>query len=205
MKKKGFTLIELLVTIVLFSLLLATALYSFRFISINIRNINNTNPKRAIYYNLLRSTFNSIYYYIDSDSDEIDIDKRLYLYFYGEPTRCRFISKSSIFHNQLVIAELSYKDNELWYKESKIFDKKIDYKNLDGIEMKKKILILSNVKKLKFKYIFNNKESNSLEKEIPQLVTIDFKSNLKDYSYLFSIKSKDIDRLKRLRFERKEF
>jgi len=204
LKKKGFTLIELLVTIVLFSLLLATALYSFRFISINIRNINNTNPKKAINYDLLRGAFNSLYYYIDSNSNDMDIDKRLYLYFYGEPHRCRFITKSSIFYNQIVIAEISYKNKELWYKESKIFDKKIDYKQLNKIKMDKKFLVLKNIEELKFRYTFNSNNHDSLEKRIPRLVAIEFKFNLKDYSYLFYIKSEDIDKLKRLKFERKE-
>ena len=204
MKKNGFTLIELLVTIVLFSLLLATALYSFRFISINIRNINNTNPEKAINYHLLRGAFNSLYYYIDSNSDEMDIDKRLYFYFYGDSSRCRFITKSSIFYNQIVIAELSYKDKELWYKESKIFDKKINYKHLDKIKMDKKFLVLKNIEELKFRYTFESNERNRLEKKIPKLVDIEFKSNLKNYSYLFYIKSENINKLKRLKFERKE-
>jgi hypothetical protein len=152
----------------------------------------------------LRGSFNSLYSYIDNDSDKINIDKRLYLYFHGKSDSCRFITKSSIFHNQIVIAELYYKNNELWYKESKVFDKKVDYQNLDGIVMNKKFLILSNVKDLKFKYIFNNQKYDKLEKEIPKLIGINFKYNLKDYSYLFSIKSKNIENLKRLKFERKE-
>jgi len=204
LKKKGFTLIELLVTIVLFSLLLATALYSFRFVSLNIRKINNTNPIKAIKYDLLRGVFNSIYYYIDTTQEEIDFDKKFYLYFYGESKKCRFISKSSIFHNQIVISELVYKDEELWYKESKIFDKNIDYRDLNSIKMNQKFIILRNVKKLKFKYLFNTIESDKLEKEIPQLISINFESNSKEYSYLFSIKSNNIDDLKRLKFERKE-
>ena len=204
MIKKGFTLIELLVTIVLFSLMLATALYSFRFISINIRNVNNTNPKRAINYDLLRATFNSIYYYIDSNSQEIDIDKRLYFYFHGESNSCRFISKSAIFYNEIVIAELSFKDKKLWYKESKIFDKKLDYKKLDKIKMDKEFLVLDNIEKFNFKYTFNNGNVDKIVKKIPKLITFNFKSNSKNYSYIFSVKSNNRERLERLKFERKE-
>jgi prepilin-type N-terminal cleavage/methylation domain-containing protein len=204
MKKKGFTLIELLVTIVLFSLLLATALYSFRFISINIRTINNTNPTRAINYNLLRGVFSSLYYYIDSNSEELNIDKRLYFYFHGDSNRCRFITKSSIFHDELVIAELFYKDKELWYKESQIFDKKLNYKQLDRINMNKKKLLLKNIDNLKFKYILGNNNFELLDKKIPKLIIITFKLKLKQYSYMFYIKSKNIERLRHLKFERKE-
>lgn len=204
MKKKGFTLIELLVTIVLFSLLLATALYSFQFISINIRNINNTNPKQAVNYNLLRGAFNSVYYYIDTNTQEMSIDKRLYFYFHGKSNQCRFITTSSVFYNQLVIVEIFYKDKELWYTESRIFDEDIDYKQLDKIKMDKRFLVLNNIEELKFNYTFNAKESNDIKKNIPEFIRIDFKSNFKKYSYLFLIKSNNRERLERLKFERKE-
>ena len=204
MTKKGFTLIELLVTIVLFSLLLATALYSFRFVSLNIRKINNTNPTKAIKYDLLRGVFNSIYYYIDNDSNEINFDKRFYLYFDGEPNKCRFITKSSIFHNQIVISELSYKNEKLWYKESEIFDKTKDYRDLSSIKMDKKFLILDNITKLNFTYTVNNIHHDRVKKEIPKLITLNFTSNSKEHSYFFTVKSNNIEEIKRLKFSRKE-
>ncbi|HIP11353.1 MAG TPA: type II secretion system protein [Arcobacter sp.] len=205
MKRRGFTLIELLVTIVLFSLLLGTALYSFRFISINIRNINNTNPQKAINYDLLRGVFNSIYCYIDSDSEELDIDKKFYFYFYGEANKCRFITKSSLFYKEIALGQLRYENDELWYEESKIFDKSIDYRSLDTIKMEKKVLILKGIKEMKFIYKFNNQSSSELRKKIPQLVSITFKDKLKEYEYSFCVKSNKVEELERLKFNRKEF
>jgi len=205
MKRKGFTLIELLVTIVLFSLLLGTALYSFRFISINMRNINNTNPQKAINYDLLRGVFNSIYYYIDSNSKEMDIDKKFYLYFYGEANKCRFITKSALFYKEIALGQLRYENEELWYEESKIFDKSLDYRSLDTIKMEKKVLILRGIKKMQFIYKFDTHSSSEIRKKIPQLVSINFKDKRKEYHYSFSIKSNNLEKLKRLKFDRQEF
>lgn len=205
MRKKAFTLIELLVTIVLFSLLLGTALYSFRFISINMRNINNTNPQKAIHYDLLRGLFNSIYYYIDTNVEEVEIDKKFYLYFYGESKKCRFITKNPLFSREIALVELSYKDDNLWYKESPIFDKSKDYRHLERMEMEKKIPILKDIKELKFIYQFHNHNFSEIIKEIPQLVTIKFKHKSKEYQYHFAIKSLNLKDLIRLRFDRKEF
>lgn len=203
--KRAFTLIELLITIVLFSLLLATSLYSFRFISINIRNINNTNPQKAINYDLLRGVFNSIYYYIDNNEKEIDIEKKFYFYFYGERDSCKFITKSPLFSKEISLVKLQYKDNRLLYGESTIFNKNKDYRKLDILRLEKEIVILKNIDNLKFSYKINNKNTKELINEIPELVNIEFKLNSKEYNYSFSIKSKSLNKLKILKFNRKEF
>ena len=101
--KKAFTLVELLVTIILFSLLLVVALYSFRFASLDIKNVNNTNPKEAIYYNKLRDAISSIYPYVDVDSKEENKYKAVHYFFKGEKTECFFITSSGFFFNELVI------------------------------------------------------------------------------------------------------
>jgi len=206
MKRSGFTLIELLVTIVLFSLLLVTALYSFRFISINIKNINNTNPQRAMNFDILRKAFNSIYYYINDDPTKVNIDEKLFYYFKGEETLCRFITKSSVFFNRsIVLAQIRYKENKLWYEESIIFDKNIDYRNLDNIEMKKNFLLIKDIEDFHILYNFNGQNSSQLKNKIPQLVSIKFKNKKKEYNYFFYIKSNSIKRLEVIKAEHREY
>ena len=185
----AFTLIELLVTIVLFSLLLATALYSFKFISINIKNINNTNPQRAMNFNFLRDVFSSTYYYIDTDEKANKGNVRFYHYFKGRKESCRFISNASVFYDELVIVQLTLVDGVLLYEEGKIFSKKIDYKKIDKIKLTQKIKILKNIDKLNFSYISNGKRSLEISKNIPDSLEINFEKNGKKYRYLFSIKS----------------
>jgi prepilin-type N-terminal cleavage/methylation domain-containing protein len=205
MKKKGFTLIELLVTIVLFSLLLVTALYSFRFISINIKNINNTNPQNAMNFDILRKAFNSTYYYIDNNPNKMNIDEKLFYYFKGEKTKCRFISKSSIFFAEsTVIAQIRYKEKKLWYEESIIFDKSIDYKDLDNIKTDKRLLLMKNIDDFQILYDFNGQNYHELKNKIPQLVSIKFKNGKNEYKYLFHIKSNSTRRLEVIKAEHRE-
>ena len=198
MKRKAFTLIELLVSIILFSLLLGTALYSFRFISINMKNINNTNPKRAIYYDLLRNTINSIYFYVEMDEREQDINKKFYHYFQGKKNECFFISSSAFYSRKLSMVHIFYKENALWYEEGEIFGKGIDYMNLKNISLDKKVLIIDDVKSVSFSYFFNKKEHQELFRNIPSLLTIKIEEKFKTRVYTFLIESDNYKHLQQV-------
>ena len=205
MKKNGFTLIELLVTIILFSLLLATSLYSFRFLSINIRNINNTNPTKVINYALLRGAISSVYAYVQSSNIIKSVDESFYYYFVGESNKCRFITISPIFFDEIAIGEIHLVDNKLIYREGKIFDKEIDYSNLDTIILNKGFTIIDNISDIKILYYLNNKEYLNINKDIPNLIKIKFKQRKKEREYLFHIKSYNRDQLDMIKTQFKEF
>ena len=193
----AFTLIELLVTIVLFSLLLVVALYSFRYVSLNIRNINNTNPQTAMTFNLLKDVFSSVYPYIDTDTSKRVGRERYYHYFEGKEKSCRFVSSSSLFYDELIVVHLFLEDEKLYYAEGNIFSKEIDYKNLDAIKLKQKIKVLDNVEMISFSYKLNDKSYKHISRVIPEGIRINFEKRSKKYSYIFSVKSKQNVRLER--------
>ena len=203
MKKTAFTLIELLVTIVLFSLLLATSLYSFRFVSINIRNINNSNPQDAINYALLRNSIGSIYAYVQR-KDSV-IDKNFYYYFQGENNKCRFTTLSPLFFSGIAMGELSVVDNKLLYKEGEIFDKDVDYSKLDTIRLPKEIVVVDNISDIKIVYYLDSKKYLHIEHKIPNLIKIKFVKYGEDKEYLFSIKSDNKEQLIMVQEQYKEF
>jgi len=199
--RQAFTLIELLVTIVLFSLLLVVALYSFRYVSLNIRNINNTNPQRAMTFNFLKDVFSSAYPYIDTDVSKRVGRERYYYYFEGKEKSCRFVTSASLFYDELVIVNLFVKDDKLYYTEGKIFAKDIDYKNLDSIALTQKIKVLDNIEMLSFSYKLNGKSYNHISKKIPEGISMNFKQKAKSYSYIFSVKLKENVRLENLIYD----
>lgn len=203
MKKTAFTLIELLVTIVLFSLLLATSLYSFRFVSINIKNINNSNPKKAINYTLLRGAISSIYPYVEIDTTINN--NNFYCYFKGDSLKFRFITLSPIFYKTIAIAEVSFIDNKLIYREGKIFDKEVDYSKLDSIHLTKKIVISDNVSDVKFLYYIEGKKELTTKEKIPNLITIKFIHYRKEREYVFTINSNATGRLNMIKTQYKDF
>lgn len=196
--KKGFTLIELLVTIVLFSLLLATALYSFRFISINIRNINNTNPQEAMNFNLLKDVFSATYAYIDTDKNKFVGRERYSYYFYGKKNSCRFISNSSLFYNEMVVVQLTFQKKKLIYEEGRIFDKNINYQMLNKIKLTHKITLLKNIETLNFKYYKKGKNLSAIDKKIPESIELNFTRKLQKYTYFFVPKSNNATLLETL-------
>ena len=193
--KQAFTLIELLVTIVLFSLLLVVALYSFKYVSLNMRKLNNTNPQTAMTFNFLKDVFSSTYPYIDTDITKKIGRERYYNYFEGKKDSCRFVSSASLFYDELIIVNLFVEDKKLYYSEGKFFAKDIDYKNLDAIKLTKKIKVLENIEMLSFSYKLNDKRYKHISKKIPNVIHMTFKQKSKTYSYIFSIQSKQNIRL----------
>jgi len=195
MRKSAFTLVELLITIILFSMLLATTLYSFRFMSINIRNINNTNPQKAINYDLLRGAIGSIYYYVEVNEKESNLYKRFYHYFKGTPTECYFITASPIFYRDISLGHIKYEKSKLWYEEGKIFDKSVDYMKLDSIPLTKKMLISDNLESASFAYLSSGKYQKNIQNKIPLLIAIKTIRKSKKRVNMFRIKADNMKHL----------
>ena len=190
MNRKAFTLIELLVTIVLFSLLLMTALYSFRFVSINIRHINNTNPQKAINFDLLRNVISSMYYYVATDENQKNINKKFYYFFNGNDKECFFITMSPLFSQNLSMVHIYYKDSKLWYEEGKLFKRGVDYLNLSNIPLNKGFILFDDIKNIKISYITNGKREDKLLRKIPNMVEMTiYKQQTLQEKYFFTVKS----------------
>ncbi len=203
--KKAFTLVELLVTIVLFSLLLVVALYSFRFASLDIKNVNNTNPKEAMYYHKLRDSISSIYPYVDVDPKEQNRYMAVHYFFKGEKEECFFITSSGFFFQELVMSHLYYKDKRLWYEEGIIFDKSIDYKNFETIPLTHRVMLLDNIDKLFLSYLSVNKIVKELHNVLPSLITIETFKGEEKKVYSFALQSDNTLKLGLIQEERAGF
>lgn len=203
--KKAFTLVELLVTIVLFSLLLVVALYSFRFASLDIKNVNNTNPKEAIYYHKLRDAISSIYPYVDVDPKEKNRYMAVHYFFNGREKECFFITSSGFFFKELVMSHLYYKDKRLWYEEGIIFNKSINYKKLETIPFTHRVMLLDNIDKLSLSYLSVNKIVKELKNTLPSLITIETVKGEEKKKYLFALQADNTLKLGQIQEERAGF
>jgi hypothetical protein len=168
------------------------------------RNINNTNPKRAVYYDLLRKTINSIYFYVEIDEKEDNNDKKFYHYFQGKKNECSFISSSSFYSKRLSKIHIVYKDNKLWYEEGEIFGKNLDYLDLNHIPLDKRVLIMDNLKNVSFSYLSGKKEFQELFKKIPSLINITIQDQVKTRIYTFITKSDNNKHLEKIIADNKE-
>lgn len=197
MRRSAFTLIELLVTIVLFTLLLATALYSFRFASLDIRNINNTNPQKAIYYDKLRDAISSLYPYVDYNPKEPNIYIAYSHFFEGTAKECYFVSSSGFFYEGLVLSHFFYEEGALWYEEGKVFTPTTDYSNLKSIPFQKKVLIEDAISEFFFLYVSSQGATKELSREIPTFLQLVFEKKSKQKVYSFDIHSNQNSNLAR--------
>lgn len=202
-RRSAFTLIELLITIVLFSLLVATSLYSFRFISINVRDINNHNPKSAINYALLRGAIGSIYPYFKKD--KVIDNHQFFPYFKGDKIGFRFVTNSPLLHKNVSLGELYFKEHKIIYREEEIFKKGMDYGNLNKIKLPRKITIAENISDIKFFYYRNGESRFDIQNEIPNLIKVKFKKFEEEREYIFSVKSNNIGQRNMVEAQYKEF
>jgi hypothetical protein len=162
---------------------------------LDIKNVNNTNPKEAIYYNKLRDAISSIYPYIDIDTKEENKYKAVHYFFKGQKKECFFTTSSGFFFQELVISHLYYEDKRLWYEEGIIFDKNIDYKKLETIPLTHKIIIANDLDKLSFSYLSLNQIVSKLKNKFPTLITIEMFKGEDKRIYSFSLSSRNTLRL----------
>jgi len=138
----------------------------------DIRSINNTNPKKAMYYSMLRSTIASIYPYVDVDQEEAEEAKAVHYFFKGTKEECYFVSARGIFFQNIILGHLYFKEQELIYEENKIFGKDINYKKLDHILFKNRIVIVKNFEEIGFSYLYSNQVHQEFIDKIPSVIAI---------------------------------
>ena len=178
--KTAFTLVEVLITILLLSLLMTTAMFSFRFLIKNLNTLQLSLPKKAMDYEYLDKSIQGLYFYIIENKK---FEKKEKTYFFKHDTSSfTYITTSPIYNKSISIATIKYKENALFYSESKLFTQNKNYllpKNKPYDFQKKFYKDISNVE---INYIFQKKTN------IPKLIQISFlDKNQKKQTWIFSI------------------
>jgi prepilin-type N-terminal cleavage/methylation domain-containing protein len=121
-KRAAFSLIEMLVAIVLLTLLLGVALFSFRHLLITFKQIQKSGIHETLTYNSIRSTLESVQHYVVDDYNRLNQPaKNLHFYFQGESQRVRFITTDPNFSDTVSLAQLECRDSKLIYSEEKLY------------------------------------------------------------------------------------
>jgi len=155
--KKSFTLIEILVAIFLLSLLLATAMFSFRLFIKSSDSVSVNIPKKAIAYEWIDKSISGMYPYVLQENNN-------YKYFiHYNKKKLTYVSSIPLYYTDLVLVQLECKDNKLIYKESPIYNKFQNYKNPKIIENNStKMVLLDNLEKCQI----NCKKNKNFLKEV---------------------------------------
>lgn len=183
--KTAFTLIEMLIAVILISLLIGLAIFSFKHQLLIIQKIQKVGINKILAYNELRSSLQSMKYYVVDDYDILNYPmKNLHLYFSGTQTEVNYITTNPLFSNDIAVVKLFCDSNQLKYQEEPLYGN-INFLKPAVLENSKQISIYRELEKCEFEYFYGEKKFESLENKIPTTVVLNIKSqNIHDALYI---------------------
>ncbi len=191
--KKAFTLVEMLVAIVLITLLIGVAIFSFRMQLLTIHKTKTEAINGVLKYNQIKSVLESIKYYVVQEYDMLHHPiRKLNYFFQGSEKQARFITNNPIYSDTVSLVQFTCKNNKLIYKEEPLYG----YMNYlqPSFSPKKfhQLNIYNNLEKCEFYYV-NDKGAlvRQLSNKIPKEIYLKINKNKKDISVYSKVQEDD--------------
>ena len=188
-KKGAFSLVEMLVAVLLISLLIGVAIFSFKHQLIVIQKTQKIGLNRVLTYNQIRSSIQAIKYYVVDDYDNLNKPmKNLHVYFNGNEKEVNYITENPLFSDEIAVVKLKCLDTELIYQEEPLYGN-IDFLRPEIIEDSRETILYDNLQKCEFNYFVKEYEMTSVVDEIPTLIAVNVVSKDIENSIYVNIKS----------------
>ena len=188
--KKAFTLVELLIAVVLLTLLIGTALFSYRQVLLNITKAEKSSFNEVLKIHQIRTSIESMQHYVVDDYNQLNQPmKKLHIFFRGDQDSFQYISLNPTFSSIPSLSAFECKDNKLVYKEEMLYNR-IDVNRPEFLEDSKEIIYWDDIDACKFEYFFNTEVLDKIRNRLPTAVKIYFiDSNEKEQVFFTTIKS----------------
>ena len=191
--KKAFTLVEMLVAIILITLLIGVAIFSFRMQLLTIVKVKTDSIESVLKYNQIKSALESIKYYVVQEYDMLHrpIEKFDY-FFHGDEQSMLFITNNPIYFDHISLVELSCVKNKLLYKEELLYGK-MDYLQPNFTKNGYKTFTLFNkLEECEFYYVDDKgKLVRKLTAKIPAEIYLKLQKNKQDISIYSKVQEDD--------------
>ena len=188
--KKAFTLVELLVAVVLLTLLIGTALFSYRQVLLNIKKAQSSTFKEVLKVHQIQTSIESMQHYVVDEYNQFNQPmKKLHSFFIGDEKSFQYITLNPTLSQIPSLSSFECKENMLMYKEEPLY-KRIDVNRPTFLEDTPYVIYWKGIESCKFEYISHKKTVKHLKDSLPTAVKIAFKaSNEKEHIYFTTIKS----------------
>lgn len=174
-RRYAFTLVEMLVALILISLLIGVALFTFKSQLMMIQKTKTSGIDSVLSYNQLRSSVQSMKYYVVDDYDVFGRDmKHFHFYFDGSKEQMTYITGNPLFSKDIAVAKLMCANKKLIYKEEPLYGK-INFLKPQVLKDSPQITLFKKLSACEFSYNLAQKTS-ALNKNIPTSIFIDIKS-----------------------------
>lgn len=176
---------EMLIAVVLISLLIGVAMFSFKHLLITMKKTDFTGINKVLKFNQLRTSIQSIKYYVVDDYDILNNPmKNLHHYFDGTKLQLNYITKSPLFSKDIAVVKLSCLEEALIYQEEPLYGK-IDFLRPLVLEDSKRITIYRDLEICEFEYFIKDKKFETITNQVPTAINI----NIKNYKQKIDIYS----------------
>ena len=188
--KKAFTLVELLVAVLLLTLLIGTALFSYRQVLLNITKAQTSTFTEVLKVHQIRTSIESMQHYVVDEYNQFDQPmKKLHSFFGGNQHYFQYISLNPTLSTIPSLSSFECKDNSLIYKEEPLYQR-IDVNRPAFLDDTPFIVYWEDIQSCQFEYTLHGKVLNDLTNKIPTAIKIDFiDSNEKEHTLFSNIQS----------------
>jgi len=188
--RKAFTLVELLVAVVLLTLLMGTALFSYRQVLLNITKSQKSTFNEVLKVHQIRTSIESMQDYVVDDYNQFNQPmKQLHSFFLGKEYYFQYISLNPTLSNIPSLSSFECKDNSLVYREEPLY-KRIDVNRPIFLQDSPIVVYWKDIESCKFEYFFHKKHLAELKNKIPTAIKIDFvDNNEKEHTIFTTVKS----------------
>jgi len=182
-------MIEMLMAVLLLTLLIATAVYSFRFVLLHLSKQHFSGVNRLLSYTQLRGSLESIRYYaVDNYDAFLNPMNQLHYFFKGDEKQMIYITQNPIFSNSTAVAKLECKNKKLLYTEEPLY-KRIDFTQPNVLEDSMQKVLFSELVNCEFRYQKNMQVRTSLKETLPDSVEVKLVSKEEMLNFYINIKT----------------
>lgn len=181
---------ELLVAVLLLTLLMGTALFSYRQVLLNIGKAQKSTFNEVLKNHQIRTSIESMQYYVVDDYNQFNqAMKKLHYFFNGNNELFQYISLNPTLSEIPSLSQFECRENQLVYTEEPLYGR-IDVNQPAFLEESQELVYWKDISSCAFSYIFKEKEMEGLKNELPSAVEISFiDSNEKEQTIFTTIKS----------------
>jgi len=170
--RNAFSILETLVALFILTLLITTAVYSFRFILLNISKQEFSGIDRLLSYTQLRASIESMRYFVVDDYDAfLNPMNDLHYFFMGEETKMSYITQNPIFCDSIAVVKLECKEQKLLYNEEPLYSR-IDFTQPKTLEDSAQKIVFENLQECRFFYHKDDQTLTSLQRDLPTSIEL---------------------------------